>query len=117
MKARNCHGVVTIEYITFSSVVLPVVTDEEAVDTVKHEIAHALAPFGDDHGLQWMGHAINLGCKPLPCCSEKFDARQIVQMGWKFVLECPSCKAAYGKNKLKTGRYSCPRCKSTIVIV
>ncbi len=37
---------------------------EECLDTILHEIAHALCPIGVHHGKEWMDMCVKIGAKP-----------------------------------------------------
>jgi predicted SprT family Zn-dependent metalloprotease len=45
-------------------------TDEEILDTLRHEVAHAVVGPGHHHGLKWKLVARQLGAKPEACVSE-----------------------------------------------
>lgn len=46
--------------------------DVEVIDTIKHEVAHALTP-GHQHDSIWQAKAIELGAQPHPCSSLSFS--------------------------------------------
>lgn len=62
-------------------------TDDEVIDTIRHEVAHALAgPIVKHHGPEWQAWARKLGCRP------RANAKSVsYQMPYKFILHCPLC--------------------------
>jgi predicted SprT family Zn-dependent metalloprotease len=77
------------------------------IDTVKHEIAHAL-PFGHGHGPLWQKNAIKLGARPTRYAKSPYPK--------PFMAKC-KCKTYYiSKNKhpeWHLNRY-CRKCKATL---
>lgn len=70
-------------------------TDAEVIDTIKHEIAHALVGPGHGHGPVWKAKAVELGCTPAACSS-------VAQMPQgRFQATCPNCGKIHH-------RYRCP---------
>lgn len=55
----NTRGIIRL-----SSNWMSLISEEEARDTVLHEIAHALAGYYDNHGPIWQRYAIKIGAKP-----------------------------------------------------
>lgn len=53
---------------------------EQVLDTILHEIAHALTP-GDGHGEVWKAMCRKLGCRP-----EAYASTKNVSMKWKWQL-------------------------------
>ena len=62
-------------------------TDAEIMDTIRHEVAHALAgPFAK-HGPEWKAWARKLGANP------RSHTKNIsYEMPYKFILHCPVCQ-------------------------
>jgi len=83
--------------------------DESVLDTLRHEIAHALAGPAAKHGPAWKAIAARLGAAPRACDD---SAGTVVAPGdWQAV--CPSCRKTYHRYrtpKTLTG-YHC-RCKA-----
>lgn len=74
-------------------------------DTLRHEIAHAVA--GPDHGHDkvWKRAAIMVGAKPNRCHDVHLDHRR------KWILVCPTCGfTTYRARIRKNMHYSCPKC-------
>ena len=70
-------------------------TDVEIIDTIRHEVAHALAGPLAKHGIEWKRWAIRLGCRP------RSHTRVTYQMPYKFVLHCPCCNKDIQKRRVK----------------
>src|SRR5689334_12163280 len=49
--------------------------ESEIKDTINHEIAHALTPNDNTHGIEWQQKAIELGATPKPCSLYAFSAQ------------------------------------------
>jgi len=76
---------------------------EQLLDTLIHELAHALTP-GAEHGKVWKGKCIELGCKPSACADVNLDAIH------KLKGSCPTCDAVmYASRKPKSG-IICVKC-------
>lgn len=62
--------------------------DGEIMDTMKHEVAHALTP-GANHGRVWQDKARELGCNPFAvCASHDFPAHVIDAIRSGNLVEC-----------------------------
>jgi hypothetical protein len=80
---RTPLGAIPFE-ISLSKHFVPIVTDEEVLDTILHEIAHALAGLEAGHGYRWKAKARELGAKPLAC--QPASARPEA----KYTMVCPN---------------------------
>lgn len=89
--------------------------DNEVIDTIMHEIAHALTP-GCGHGLTWMDMAKKLGANPIPCSSLYLPAHIIdaIRSGAKVesVTEETKIEVIHREQKFKVTqlRDKCPIC-------
>jgi predicted SprT family Zn-dependent metalloprotease len=72
-------------WITLSRVLIPIIDNHKVEDTMRHEIAHALAP-GKGHGPEWKMMARRVGAKPERCYRET-DPAQKVEEPWVGI--CP----------------------------
>jgi predicted SprT family Zn-dependent metalloprotease len=71
-------------------------TEAEIIDTIRHEVAHALAGPLAKHGPEWKRWAIRLGCRP------RSHAHNITyQMPYKFILHCPVCAKDIQKRRVR----------------
>lgn len=76
--------------IKLSKPYLTVGSDEEILDTIRHEIAHALAPL-DGHGRLWKLQCLVVGCKPLRC-GKSHLGEALMQTIAKFTGTCADCQ-------------------------
>jgi len=80
--------------------------EESVVDTVLHEIAHALAGPAAGHGPRWKAMCVKIGAKP-----ERLDDEATMPTGrWRAV--CPTCRTQYSRHRkpMRNRRYSCRAC-------
>lgn len=79
--------------------------DEEVLNTIRHEIAHALAQ-GDGHGYRWQRACLVTGARPERCAS---IPNELKPKG-KWLARCPSCdRTTYYYRKLRRAR-ACGQC-------
>jgi predicted SprT family Zn-dependent metalloprotease len=81
--------------------------EAEVTDTILHEIAHALAPSGANHGEEWKAICRRIGARPVAC----YSSTEVATVVAKFEGRCPTCNRLYTKFKRpSSGRtYKC-RC-------
>ena len=82
---------------------------ESVLDTLFHEIAHALAGPAAKHGPAWKAIAVRLGATPRAC---ETSGTAIMQPGdWE--AQCPDCKKTFHRYRRpkRSSRYFC-RCFS-----
>lgn len=80
--------------------------DEMVIDTLLHEIAHALTP-GHKHDAVWKAMAVRIGCRP----DQHWKKNAVIQLG-RYTATCPKCRAVfhkYRRPKYIQGYY-CPIC-------
>lgn len=82
-------------------------TEHEVLQTILHEIAHALAPF-DHHGPTWERKCRELGIIPARC----YDAehRNVVKVQPNYFLVCPSCLTEYPRFRKTSRSSACADC-------
>lgn len=68
--------------------------ESEVMDTVKHEIAHALVGPGHGHGPVWKAMAIKLGCTPKSCGGSHVKVKE---GDWK--AQCPTCLKKFNMHR------------------
>ena len=85
--------------------------DSCVIDTIRHEIAHALVGPGNHHNGIWQSKAIELGASPKPCKTI------VAHVPVKWIAICPECKRQYGQHRrpLLTRRYFCRDCRVSVV--
>jgi len=78
-------------------------SEEGALDTIKHEVAHAIAPHGAGHNRVWKAIATKLGARPdvksgdwkfKPGARESFVAKR------KYRLTCRVCNYSAGLSRM-----------------
>lgn len=69
------------------------VPDEEVLDTILHEIAHAILPIGHGHDDVWRTTCIKIGARPNRCFPDEFK----LEMKW--VAICSTCGTRFGRMK------------------
>ena len=78
------------------------------INTILHEIAHALAgPFAD-HGPRWKQWAIAVGARPVRCAIEGSIDRSKVQ--YKYTHYCPTCAKTGGHSRKWKRPHACGDC-------
>jgi len=98
--------------IELSAILVPVMTDSAIMDTIIHEIAHALTP-GNGHNKVWQMKCIELGGDGKRCGgSDKYTdgvvGQQILQEKLaKYTLVCPVCGKKSHKSRKPTRAVSC----------
>ena len=82
-------------------------SEANVLDTLLHEIAHALVGAHHRHGPMWKAMALRLGCIPKAC--SKTDI--LVRPG-KYQAICPTCARPFHKYRKPTHftGYHCPYC-------
>lgn len=78
---------------------------DDVLDTILHEIAHALCP-KNGHDSVWRAKAIEIGCKGTRC----YSGEEINQPEMKYIGVCPGCKKETKKNRRSKTRHSCGKC-------
>jgi predicted SprT family Zn-dependent metalloprotease len=72
--------------------------DEEVLDTIKHEVAHAIAGYSAKHGPIWQRIAIALGASPKPTTRLSYTHE------YKYHLNCGMCKKVVQRRLNKVSR-------------
>lgn len=82
---------------------------EEVMDTILHEVAHALAP-GNHHGDEWKAACVLVGAKPQRC----YDSKEVAMPQGKYVATCGGCGNQYRRHKAPKRRHYCIKCGPTV---
>ena len=87
---------------------------ETVLDTLLHEIAHAVAGPTAKHGPAWKAVAVRLGATPLACD----NSPETVQTPGDWQATCPACARTYHRYRRPMSRagYRC-RCKARSPLV
>lgn len=84
--------------------------EDRIINTILHEIAHALTGFElDSHGPKWQAKAIELGAIPKPICN--LSARP----KFKYYYECPICKRRWYRDRQWLQGRQCKKDKTKLV--
>jgi predicted SprT family Zn-dependent metalloprotease len=97
------------QVIALSLPVSRINSDADIIDTIKHEIAHALTP-GADHGPVWKLQAIMIGARPQTCAGQHVN--QPVGR-WQASCACKTVIYRYRAPK-PHARYACRICRTEI---
>lgn len=91
--------------ISLSKYLVELNVESEVIDTILHEIAHALAGPQHGHDDYWKSKCIELGARPERC----YDASKVVQPEKKIKYVCPNGHIrSYHRMLKKT--YACVKC-------
>ena len=72
---------------------------EETMDTIRHEVAHALAGRGAGHGPRWKAACAITGARPTAC----YDGDDVATP-WKYGVVCDGCGQKVGERSRRTKR-------------
>ncbi len=81
---------------------------DDVIDTILHEIAHAIVGPGKSHGPEWKDVAKQVGARPTAC----YDANTIEMPKGRLVANCRGCGKVFRRHKqIKTNSFAyCPTC-------
>ena len=102
----SCHY--NIKVIFISRLFALVIKDEKVLDTLLHEISHALVGSGHGHNEVWRRKAISMGCNGERCGDlTKEAASELLLQKFKkaihnYQLTCPECEnISYCKKEMR----------------
>lgn len=110
-KRRNGACEYGIKTIWLSRHYVKLNSEELIIDTILHEIAHALTPRDAGHGPVWKAKCAEIGA--LPMAVKKGMGIKQVEGKWK--ATCNGCEKVYSRHRKPQtkARYSCPDCSGT----
>lgn len=76
----------------------------DVLDTIRHELAHALAGHDAGHGREWRAWARALGCRPEARCPED----RIRRPRRRYAAHCPFCESKFSRDRRSQHRWYCP---------
>lgn len=94
--------------ITLSAHFVDLNSEAEILDTILHEIAHALVGIGHGHDKVWQAKCREIGARPERC----FDNASVKMPQGRWVAECPGCGQRFHRHRrprVLTG-WHCRRC-------
>lgn len=89
--------------ISMSEVIVKLNNEAEVIDTLLHEIAHALAGANVGHGIGWVLRARALGAKTERCYGEG-----VITPPKKWLGTCPTCRKTIHRHRRKN--IACASC-------
>ena len=85
---------------------LTLLNDEANVlDTIRHEIAHALAGYKAGHGPEWVRKAREIGCVGKRCYGS-----EVVRPEAKYTHYCPNCGVGHARHRKTRTVTACRYC-------
>lgn len=85
---KHSKKLITVSYNLFDA--MPI---SENIDTLLHEIAHALAGSGHGHNRVWQQWAMKVGAKPERCYNSKLVDKS--KIDYKYTAICPNGHKRY----------------------
>lgn len=93
----------TQRFISLSKPLTELRTEEAVLNTILHEIAHALVGYGHGHGKVWYEQALTIGCNGERCSSDEHEPIKPKYQG-----QCPKCLRIVYKHR--RNKIACGRC-------
>lgn len=90
------------------------IDDDEILDTILHEIAHALIDPKHGHDYMWKMMARKVGANP----QRTTEAHIEPSAGYNYAMICPSCGRRWNRYRMRKRNFGgkCPDCKVTVKI-
>ena len=95
VRRNNFTGKLTERTISLSRKLTEINDEKEVIDTIKHEIAHALVGHRAGHGYIWQAKASEIGARPVACFSV-----DEVNMSYKWFGQCKDCPKVFKRHRL-----------------
>ena len=109
-KRRFGYCSYTRKIISLSQPLTTVNNEVEVLDTILHEIAHALTPKAH-HGPIWMAKCIELGCRPVRC----YTTVNVIAVASRYKAKCGACGSLFERLKqVKRFRRVACRCQNKL---
>ena len=100
--------------IELSTPLFALASAESSADTLRHELAHAIAPRGAGHGPLWRAACRRVGANPVRCKTAAQamspEAEAIHVASFKYTATCRECDYAYGAARMPRLGVCCGRC-------
>ena len=91
--------------ITLSKKLTELNDEENVLDTILHEIAHALTP-SHHHDSVWRAKALEIGCDGNRC----YSSDEVVTPESKYIAKCSGCGMIHKKHRQPKNISSCGKC-------
>lgn len=92
--------------ITLSRTLVALNDEAQVTDTIRHEIAHALAGYEAGHGPLWRAFAVKVGANPKRC----YEAAAVVTPVAPWLLLCDTCGQTYERHRRTKTKAACRVC-------
>lgn len=79
--------------------------DEHVINTILHEIAHALVGPHNGHGVTWKRQAMAIGCT-----GQQFYSPAVSEPTLKYTVTCLKCGSTQQKARKSKNQTACGRC-------
>jgi SprT protein len=89
--------------ISLSKYLVELNAEDEVLDTILHEIAHALCPPGSGHGPMWKSVALSIGCNARRCYGQ-----EVARPAPKYQGTCPTCNQVI--HRYRRAVIACGKC-------
>lgn len=89
---------------------LTILNDEsKVIDTILHEIAHAVVGKGHGHDYVWRAKALELGCDGNRC----YESHEVATPKGKYLYECSHCGRVVSRHRRIKRSIACGSCCKT----
>lgn len=92
--------------ISLSEKLVSLNSESEVMNTILHEIAHALVGQGHGHSRIWKRKAVAIGCSG----KSSYNTKDVNQPEGKIILECKNCGKLVHHYKKIRGKRACGDC-------
>lgn len=96
----------TTKTIFLSRIFVRQLPESKVVDTILHEIAHALVGCRHGHNSIWKRKALEIGCNGNRCATHA-ETKDVVIEG-KYKAKCKHCAKVYYSHRKRKRKSSCP---------
>lgn len=81
-------------------------SDDETLDTIRHEVAHALTPNDHAHGAEWKREAERLGATPVACAAD------VIAPEAEYIGTCDKCNRKITRHRIThiMDKFACANC-------
>lgn len=83
----------------------------EVEDTIRHEIAHAIAGFKAGHGPEWKAVALSIGARPQRCADASVE---MPTAPWKLVCASGHVLGTRHRRSRSMAHYLCHLCRTSL---